>query len=306
MKWSIRMGNIKKMFNVRLGLVDLIYFTIGAIIYALAVNVFILPHQIAPGGVTGIASILHNTLDLDAGIMYFVLNLPLFAIAFKVFGFRFLYKTFVAMTLVSIMTELIARFFPNLQYRPGGDTAEGLIAALIGGVLSGLGLALVFLRGATTGGSEIGARLIRKVFPGLSFGRTILVIDCCVVLSSYIVFKDVNTAFFSLIVVYITSVVIDMVLDGNSVARVAFILSDNIDGIKEVLLNKLDRGVTIFNGRGGYTDKSVKMIMCALRRQQVQECRRVVKEYDPRAFVIILHATEVLGEGFTDVNKEPL
>ena len=300
------MSDLKKMLSAKTGIVDFIFYLLGATVYALAVNVFILPHQIAPGGVTGIASILHNTLGLDAGIMYFVLNLPLFAIAFKVFGFKFLYKTFIAMTLVSVMTEVTARLFPNLQYSPSGDTAEGLIAALIGGVLSGLGLALIFLRGATTGGSEIGARLLRKLFPGLSFGRTILVIDLVVVLAGYIVLRDINSAFFSVIVVYITSVVIDTVLDGNSVARVAFILSERTDDIKEVLLTKLDRGVTVFEGHGGYTNKEVKMIMCAIRRHQVQDCRRAVKEFDPKAFVMILHATEVLGEGFTAVTDEPL
>lgn len=300
------MGDIKKMLSARTGMVDFVYYIIGATIYALAVNVFILPHQMAPGGVTGIASILYNTLGLDAGIMYFVLNLPLFAIAFKVYGFKFLYKTFIAMALVSLMTEVIAIVFPNLQYYPGGDTAEGLIAALIGGALSGLGLALIFLRGATTGGSEIGARLLRKAFPGISFGRTILVIDLFVVLAGFVVLKNVNSAIFSLIVVYITSVVIDTVLDGNSVARVAFIVSEKTDEIRNVLMEKLDRGVTLINGSGGYTNRSVKMIMCALRRHQVQDCRRAVKEIDSKAFVIFLHATEVIGEGFADVNEDPL
>ena len=300
------MSNLKKIMSTKTGIVDLAYYILGAIIYAVAVNVFILPHQMAPGGVTGIASILYNTLGLDAGIMYFVLNLPLFAIAFKVFGFKFIYKTFIAMALVSLMTEVVAIVFPNLQYYPGGDTAEGLIAALIGGALSGFGLALIFLRGATTGGSEIGARLLRKVFPGISFGRTILVIDLFVVLAGFVVLKNVNSAIFSLIVVYITSVVIDTVLDGNSVARVAFIVSERTDEIKDVLMEKLDRGVTLIDGSGGYTNRSVRMIMCALRRHQVQDCRRAVKAIDDKAFVIFLHATEVIGEGFADVNEDPL
>ena len=307
------MNKLEKILNKKTGIVDIAYFIVGAIIYALSMNVFILPHRIVPGGVSGIASILQNTVGWDAGIMYFVLNVPLFIAAFACFGFKFVSKTFIAMTLVSVFTELIAKVFPNLKYFPtNNEPAIGLIAAICAGVTSGIGLAIIFLRGATTGGSEIAAKLMRTKFPGVSFGRMMFLVDIVIIAAGYIVFKyngvthAENSAIFSLIVVYLTSAVIDTVLDGNSVARVALIVSDNTDEIKKNLMNGLRRGVTVLRGSGGYTNNVANVIMCALRRQQVQECRRIVKECDDKAFVIILHATEVLGQGFDDVNKDPL
>ena len=307
------MNKLDRILNKKTGIVDIAYFIVGAIIYALSMNVFILPHRIVPGGISGIASILQNTIGWDAGIMYFVLNVPLFIAAFACFGFKFVSKTFIAMTLVSVFTELIAKVFPKLQYFPmDDDPAIGLIAAICAGVTSGLGLAIIFLRGATTGGSEIAAKLMRLRFPGVSFGRMIFLVDLVVITTGYIVFKSTgvtnaeNSAIFSLIVVYLTSAVIDTVLDGNSVARVALIVSGNTDGIKRALMEEMQRGVTVLHGSGGYTNNDMNVIMCAIRRQQVQECRRIVKECDGKAFVIILHATEVLGQGFEDVNKEPL
>ena len=307
------MNKLEKILNKKTGIVDIAYFIVGAIVYALSMNVFILPHRIVPGGVSGIASILQNTVGWDAGIMYFVLNVPLFIAAFACFGFKFVSKTFIAMTLVSIFTELIAKIFPDLKYFPtNNEPAIGLIAAICAGVTSGIGLAIIFLRGATTGGSEIAAKLMRIKFPGVSFGRMMFLVDIVIIAAGYVVFKyngvthAENSAIFSLIVVYLTSAVIDTVLDGNSVARVALIVSDNTDEIKKNLMNGLQRGVTVLRGSGGYTNNVANVIMCALRRQQVQECRRIVKECDDKAFVIILHATEVLGQGFDDVNKDPL
>ena len=307
------MNKLEKILNKKTGIVDIAYFIVGAIVYALSMNVFILPHRIVPGGVSGIASILQNTIGWDAGIMYFVLNVPLFIAAFACFGFKFVSKTFIAMTLVSIFTELIAKIFPDLKYFPtNNEPAIGLIAAICAGVTSGIGLAIIFLRGATTGGSEIAAKLMRIKFPGVSFGRMMFLVDIVIIAAGYVVFKyngvthAENSAIFSLIVVYLTSAVIDTVLDGNSVARVALIVSDNTDEIKKNLMNGLQRGVTVLRGSGGYTNNVANVIMCALRRQQVQECRRIVKECDDKAFVIILHATEVLGQGFDDVNKDPL
>ncbi|MBO4584615.1 MAG: YitT family protein [Clostridia bacterium] len=307
------MNKLEKILNRKTGIVDIAYFIVGAIVYALSMNVFILPHRIVPGGVSGIASILQNTVGWDAGIMYFVLNVPLFIAAFACFGFKFVSKTFIAMTLVSVFTELIAKVFPKLQYFPtNNEPAIGLIAAICAGVTSGIGLAIIFLRGATTGGSEIAAKLMRIKFPGVSFGRMMFLVDIVIIAAGYVVFKyngvthAENSAIFSLIVVYLTSAVIDTVLDGNSVARVALIVSGNTDEIKKNLMNGLQRGVTVLRGSGGYTNNVANVIMCALRRQQVQECRKIVKECDDKAFVIILHATEVLGQGFDDVNKDPL
>ena len=307
------MNKLEKILNKKTGIVDIAYFIVGAIVYALSMNVFILPHRIVPGGVSGIASILQNTVGWDAGIMYFVLNVPLYIAAFACFGFKFVSKTFIAMTLVSVFTELIAKVFPKLQYFPtNNEPAIGLIAAICAGVTSGIGLAIIFLRGATTGGSEIAAKLMRIKFPGVSFGRMMFLVDIVIIAAGYVVFKyngvthAENSAIFSLIVVYLTSAVIDTVLDGNSVARVALIVSGNTDEIKKNLMNGLQRGVTVLRGSGGYTNNVANVIMCALRRQQVQECRKIVKECDDKAFVIILHATEVLGQGFDDVNKDPL
>lgn len=292
---------------IKQGLLDMLYFIAGAIIYGIAMDVFIVPHHMAPGGISGIASILQTKVGWDAGIMYFVLNLPLFVIAFFSFGFKFVSKTFVAMTTVSVFTELISVLFPDFKYAAGTtDVAEGLIAALFGGLLSGLGLAIIFLRGATTGGSEIGAKLIKKKFPALPFGTTILMIDLCVVTTGFIVFKEVNAALFSLIVVFLTSSVIDFILDGSSVARVVYIMSAKNEEIKSVLMQKMGRGVTIIRAAGGYTNASMNMVMCAISRNQVPEIKNIVKEYDPSAFVIILHATEIIGLGFADVNKEQL
>lgn len=307
------MDKLAKILNKKTGFVDMLCFIAGAVIYALSMNIFILPHKLIPGGISGVASILQNTVGWDVGIMYFVLNVPLFIIALIMFGFRFISKTFISMTLVSFFIELISKVFPTLKYLPdNADPAVGLIAAICAGVGGGLGLAIIFLRGATTGGTEIAAKVLRKWIPGAPFGKLLFGIDLCVVLSGYIIFKvqhvpqAENSVIFSLIAIFLTSTVIDAVLDGNSVARVALIISDKTNDIKHNLLEGLGRGVTVIRAAGGYTNKEVYVIMCALRRHQVQSCRAIVKECDSNAFLIILHATEVLGEGFEEVNKETL
>lgn len=271
--------------------VDLLFMTVGAALYAVSVNMFTSPNQIAPGGVTGLAIIIEHLTAAPIGVMMFLLNVPLLIIGFIKLGKQMVLRTLAATVLVSAFVDGLAPFLPAY-------TEDKLLASIFGGLLAGGGLVLVFLRGATTGGTDILARLLQLKWPYLSFGRMILGVDMLVVLLSGLVFRSLDSVLYAAILIFISSKVIDTVLYGTGNGKLMMVITNKGDEIAQVVTKSMQRGVTVLPGKGGYTGGEKAVLMCAVRRNELYRLRTLVRQYDPQAFMMITEVGEILGEGF--------
>ena len=272
---------------------------LGAGIYALAFDGCFVPNGIAFGGVTGLAQIVHFFLPrLPVGTLVILFNIPLFLLGWRLFGNHMLISSIVAMTASSLCIDGLALLYP---FPPMEDK---LLACLVGGVLLGVSLGVIFLQGATTGGTEIVARLLKLKFAWLPMGKLLLCADLVVVSIAALVFRSVGTALYGVVALYLSTFVMDQVLYGLDNAKVAYINSDRPEDIVKVILNDLDRSVTYLQGEGGYTGQSKKVILCAFKQREIVAIKETVRQVDPNAFMIVTSAHEVLGEGFGSYHGE--
>ncbi len=278
---------------------DILYFTAGGALYALSVNMFTAPNDILPGGFTGAATILNYLFSIPIGITIFLLNVPLFLISFRKFGLPFILKTVVATFLMSALIDLSAPFLPVYS----GDK---LLSSLFGGILSGAGLGLVFLRGATTGGTDIVSKLLRLRFSALSMGRMVLLLDLAVIAASFFVYRSLESVLYSLVVIYVSAQCIDLVLAGFSHDKLLFMITEKGEAASRAITSVLDRGVSVVPVRGGYSGKELQMLLCAARAGDAHRVAKAVREVDSKAFVVITEATEVFGEGFRGIRKNEI
>lgn len=270
--------------------VDALAVTAGSLIYAAGFVYFIEPNRISPGGATGLSSIIHELTGFPVGVGILIINIPLFAFAARRFGLRFLARSAFAMALSSAAIDL-PLFLPAY-------VEDRLLAALFGSILCGLGLALIYARGAVTGGSDLLSRLIRERLHHISMGRLLLMVDGVIVLTATVVFGNLTTALYSVISIYVTSQMIDKVLAGLDVARVVYIVSERYEDIGRDIVSRMGRGVTLLKAEGGYSGRERTLIMCAVRRQELFQLKKLVLRHDNNAFFIVTEAAEVLGEGF--------
>ncbi len=277
-------------------LIDLIIITLGSILYAISVVVFTSPNNIAPGGITGISIVLNHLFSLPVGVLILTLNFPLFIISIKYFGIGFLFKTIYATVASSIFIDTLSPILPSFK-------GEGLLTALYGGVISGIGLSLVFLRGGTTGGTDIASRIIKRYFPSVSLGRIILIIDSIVIIFSAVAFRSLNSALYAVVVIFCSTTVIDRILYGNSGGKIVYIISQKSPLIEDFILNTLLRGVTVIKATGGYTNDNQRVLMCVVKRHEVSRLTKAILTYDSSAFVVVGNADEISGLGF---NKDSL
>lgn len=277
---------------------DYIMITAGAAIYAVAVSFFLDPNSLAPGGVTGIAIIMNRLTGLETGTWIFLINIPIILLGIWKFGFRFILSTMYATVMVSFFTNLLIPFGPA--------TTDPFLASVVGGGLSALSLGWVFKAGATTGGTDIIVKVLRLRFPHLKTGSLFLLTDAIIVAVSAVVFKDINIALYAGIVVFICSVLLDVVLYGTDGAKLIYIISDNPEPITKRLLEDLDIGVTYVQGSGAYSGKDKKVIMCVIKKPMAHKAEEIVKEEDPLAFMIVTSATEIYGEGYKSYFSEKL
>ena len=272
---------------------DAVVLLLGSLLYAASVNIFTAPNDIAPGGLTGIGIILHSLFGLPVGTVMLLFNLPLFYAGGKILGWKFLGKTVIATLLVSAAIDLSAPWAPAYTGNP-------LLAAIYGGVLSGAGLALIFLRGGTTGGTDIAARIIRHYRPHFSMGRLILVLDLFIIVAAGLVYRNVDSALYALIAIFASSMLIDNILYGAQMGKVIYIVSDHSQTLAQAITTQCQRGVTLLDAQGAYSGKDKSMLFCVVRRPEVARLRRVVYETDPHAFMVIAEAGEIIGEGFQE------
>lgn len=264
---------------------------LGSAIFSLGFDLFLQPHQINIGGVSGVAMLLTTLVGRGSvGLFSLMINIPLFLLGGHHLGKKFFFGSLVGALACSVFLDLFA-LLPIPQ-------TDVMLAALYGGILSGVGIGLVFLGGASTGGTDIVAKLLRRRFRTLPLGRLMLAVDLVVITLTGVVYHDISKALYSAVPLYVSSVVMDGLIYGLDYSTVALIISDEFSAMTAAIEEKLDRGVTILDGQGGYSGERKQVLLCAIRRRQVPQLKDLVREIDPAAFVILQEAHQVLGEGF--------
>ena len=272
----------------------------ASLIYAVGFNWCYVPNDIAFGGITGVGQIVNFLLPwAPIGTVVIVLNIPLFLLGWRLLGGHLLISSLFAMAVSSVFIDLIDSLY---QFPP----MDPLLACIFGGVLLGLSLGLVFQQGATTGGTDLLARLIKLKLSWLPMGKLLLAVDLVVIAAVSVVFQNLFSALYGLVSLYISSLVMDGVLYGMDQAKVAYIISNRPKEISDTIVRELDRGVTILHGMGAYSGADKEVLFCAFKQRQIVALKRVVKEIDPSAFLIVCEAHEVLGEGFREYKQNDL
>ena len=263
---------------------------VGCFLGALSFHMFFIPNHIAPGGLTGFTTVLNYLFGWPVGVTSLLLNIPLFIIGYKSMGRVFVIRSLFATVLFSLM----------IDYLPvqAVETSDVLLAAIFGGVLIGIGLGLVLRASATTGGTDMIARMIHTKYSYISVGAVLFFIDCAVVVMAGL-FIQIEYALYAFVTLFVCSKVIDAVLMGFSHKKACYIISQQYDRIKQEIITKVDRGVTVLYAAGGYSDEKRPVLLCVLSAQEVGRLKTLVQELDKNAFVFISEAHEVLGEGFS-------
>lgn len=263
---------------------------IGSLSFAIAISLFLDPNRLAPGGVTGIAIIINHYTNLSTGALVLFMNVPLMLIGVWKFGMKFLVPTIISTIMVSAFIDVVANF--------NALSDDLLVCTVIGGVLSGTGIGMIFKVGGTTGGTDIVARLLKLKLPHMETGRLFMFIDIVIVLASAVAFGDIEVAVYAGISVFIASKIFDMVLYGGEGAKLLFVISDKEEVIAGRIMEELESGVTYVHGIGAYTESDKKIVMCALKKQMLPKAEDIIKEIDINAFIIITSANEIVGEGY--------
>lgn len=274
--------------------------TFGSLIYAMGIALFLDPNNLAPGGITGVSIILGNYISLETGTIYFLINIPIVIVGFLKLGRKLIWRTFYCILVNSVAIDCITSLYGR------AITQDLMLAGIIGGALIGVGIGFVMKQEATTGGSDIIVRLLRRKYPHIKTGMFFSFMDYCIVAASAVVFKDVVIALYALIAVFVTAIVLDKVLYGTDEAKMIYIISDHSKLIAEKLLHDLEVGVTFMQGKGAYSGKEKEVIMACMRKTLAPKVEEIVKEVDPGAFMIVTSASEIYGEGYKDIFSEKL
>lgn len=278
---------------------DLLADLVGGFIFALGLNCFANPNGIAPGGVSGVAVILNHLFGLPLGATIFAINIPLLLLAWRFLGKEFTFLTLKTTFIQSVVIDGFAHYLPAYQ----GDM---LLAALFGGLGCGAGIAIIFLRGSTTGGSDIISRLLQLKWPFMPIGRMMLLVDLVIVMASMAVFHDIEVGLYAIITIFVASKVVDTVMGGTNMGRMILIISDRHREISDAITKEMDRGATLLDAHGAFSGTSRPVIMCAVRNNEYHHLKEIVKHHDPKAFMITSTVNEVLGEGFASINEKSL
>lgn len=291
---KLNSNSIKQMFsfeNIKKSATSIILIAVGSIILGLAINIFIDPNKIAPGGVSGVAIVLKHLFGWKIGIVMLILNVPIFIIGTITIGARFGWRTMLGTIFLSASIDFTQPFISPI-------THNLLLASLFGGAVSGIGLAMVFRAGATTGGTDLIAQILHKYIPSVSVGKLLLCCDGLVVIFATIVFKNYELAMYDIITIFVTSRLIDTILEGVDFAKAVIIISDHSEEIAIRLMNELDRGVTGLEAMGMFKRIEKTVLLCVVKRGEVPQVKEIAKELDKNAFIILTDVREVLGEGF--------
>lgn len=277
-----------------------LWITLASVIYALAFNWCFDPNGIAFGGLTGVAQIINYIFPkVPIGITVIVLNIPLFLLGWRLLGDRLLVTSLFAMAITSVFIDALESIYQFPAMNP-------LLACIYGGVLLGFSLGVIFQQGATTGGTDLIARLLKLPFPWLPVGKLLMAVDLIVIVAVALVFRSLDSALYGVIALYISTLVMDGVLYGLDNAKVAYIISSRPEEIAAVIMHDMERGVTVLTGRGAWSGEDKQVLMVAFKQRQIVQLKKTVKELDPAAFLIVCEAHEVLGDGFREYKQNDL
>ena len=274
--------------DVRNGILEYVYVIAGAAVVAIGFNAFLLPNQVASGGVSGISTILHGLFGWNPGLVQCAFNIPLFLAGVVLLGKKFGVKSFVGTITLPFVVLLTDNWEPW--------TDNPLLGALFGGIVVGLGIGLVFKGNASTGGTDLLAQIITK-YTGLTLGTSVLLIDGVIAISAAIVF-DLEKGLYALIGLYVTTKTIDIIQLGFSQSKMVYIITLKQDEVRDAIYAEINRGVTKLPAIGGYTGEARPVLMVVVYQTEFTKLKQLIKTVDPAAFVIVSDAYEVLGEGF--------
>lgn len=277
--------------SARAWAVDVLAMLFGSALVAAGLVLFTIPNNIAPGGVSGLATALAHITPMRVGLWTLLLNVPLIALAWWKLGLRPLGKTIVTTLLLSLLIDVFSAVLPPY-------TNNVLLSAVLGGVLCGAGMGMIFVRGATTGGTDLISLLLSRVFPNISVGSLLLAVDTLVVVFAVLVFRDIEVALYSIVTIFATTRTVDAIMQGVDHAKVIYVVTECCDEILALLAGELGRGVTVMQGRGGYTKRDKHVLMLVTRRNLFAQTLKAVKSVDRKAFLFVTDVAEVHGEGF--------
>jgi uncharacterized membrane-anchored protein YitT (DUF2179 family) len=278
--------------DLKRNLANLALVILGSVIMAIGYSLFLIPHHFVPGGVSGIAMIINYFTRLPLGTMIMVLNIPVFIVGIKIMGRKYGLRSLLGM----IISSLLIDFFHEVVGLKSATNSD-ILAAIYGGFMLGVGLGLVFRGRASTGGSDILGQILNR-WTGVSVGIGIMLIDFFIISASGVAFKKLEAPLYGYIVLFISSKVIDMILEGWNYTKMVLITSTKTEEIQDFILNTLDRGGTALKSRTLYLNREGETVMTVIHRKQLAELKQFVKSVDPGAFVIINDTYAVLGKGF--------
>ena len=278
-------------YTIKDVLIDLLYTVVGTALVGFALSMFTVPNDIAPGGVSGLATALAYITPIRVSAWTLMMNIPLMIAAWRKLGPRAIFYTLIATLLLSFFIEIGERFLPKYS-------SDTLVASLMGGVVSGLGMGMLFIRGISTGGTDLLALILKKLLPNLPTGTLLMFVDATVVVIATLIFRDFDVAIYSAITIYVCSKVIDTLTQGVDYAKVIYTVSSHGEEIARALNENTDRGSTLIPAFGGYTGEGKHIVMTVTRRSVVAQTLRLIRQTDPKSFSFVMDSTEVHGEGF--------
>lgn len=282
--------NFKNFIKESIGMI------VGCILISVALNMFFSPHTIAPGGLSGLSVVLSKVSGLSVSAIMLIMGIPLIFFSIKILGTKNAIKTLIGMLLLSICISLTS------SLSQVSVTDDVLLAAITGAILLGLGLGVVFSVDGSTGGTDLIALMINKAIPSIPLSKCLVCIDGLVVMSSGIVNKNLETALYSAISLYVIVKMIDFIISGFHYSQCFIIITNEEEKLKEAIVNDIKRGITILDGRGGYTDSSKSVLIVAVNKKQEVHMKKLIKNVDKNAFIIVSKAHEVFGEGFSPIS----
>ena len=285
------MNRIFGKYTARDVAIDLLFTVFGTALVGFALAMFTIPNEIAPGGVSGLATALAFVTPIRVSVWTLMMNIPLLIAAWRRLGARAIFFTLVSTLLLSVFIEIGSRYLPSY-------TSDTLVASLMGGMVSGLGMGLLFIRGVSTGGTDLLALLLKKLLPNLPTGTLLMFVDTAVVVIAAIIFRDFDVAIYSAITIYVCSKVIDTLTQGVDYAKVIYTVTSCGKEVAAALNEHTERGTTIIPAFGGYTGEGKQIVMTVTRRSVVAQTLRIIRQTDPKAFTFVMDSTEVHGEGF--------
>lgn len=277
--------------------IDIFYDIIGSSLIAMAIMMFSAPNQIAPGGLSGISTLVNHLTGIPIGTFSMLVNVPLLLLGYRSLGKKFTLNTLRSVIILTICMDYI--FAGMTPY-----TGDRLLASLFAGAFMGAGVGIVFMRGSTTGGTDIITKMILKKYPYFSAGKLIMYMNVAIMAVAALVYGNIEAALYGLIMTVTSGQVLDSIIYGANVGKYCTIITKKGQAVADVVMAEIHRGVTILEGKGAYTKQESEVLVCVVRKQEFFKLKNAVHEVDPTAFIIVTEANDIIGNGFKNPTQE--